>query len=86
MQAVDKFALAGVKVVEMGQNIAGPYASQILGSLGAEVIKIERPGTGDDARGWGPPFWKGTATTFQAINHGNKSIALDLKNPGTCAG
>lgn len=72
--------LAGIKVVEVGQNIAGPYASEILSSLGAEVIKIERPGTGDDARGWGPPFWKGTATTFQAMNHGKKSIALDLKN------
>jgi crotonobetainyl-CoA:carnitine CoA-transferase CaiB-like acyl-CoA transferase len=73
--------LAGVKVIEVGQNIAGPYASEILASLGAEVIKIERPGTGDDARGWGPPFWRGTATTFQAMNHGKKSIALDLKDP-----
>jgi len=68
-------------VIEIGQNIAGPYASEILSSLGAEVIKVERPGTGDDARGWGPPFWKGTATTFQAMNHGKKSIALDLKAP-----
>ncbi|NUO85339.1 MAG: CoA transferase [Cupriavidus sp.] len=73
--------LAGIKVVEMGQNIAGPYASEILSMLGAEVIKVERPGTGDDARGWGPPFWRGTATTFQAMNHGKKSIALDLKDP-----
>ncbi|MCW5237379.1 CaiB/BaiF CoA transferase family protein [Verminephrobacter eiseniae] len=72
--------LAGIRVVEIGQNIAGPYASEILSSLGAEVIKIERPGTGDDARGWGPPFWRGTATTFQAMNHGKKSIALDLRN------
>ena len=72
--------LMGIKVVEIGQNIAGPYASEILSSLGAEVIKIERPVTGDDARGWGPPFWRGTATTFQAMNHGKKSIALDLKN------
>lgn len=72
--------LAGIKVIEIGQNIAGPYASEILSSLGAEVIKVERPGTGDDARGWGPPFWKGTATTFQAMNHGKKSIALDLKD------
>jgi len=72
--------LAGIRVVEIGQNIAGPYASEILASLGAEVIKVERPQTGDDARGWGPPFWRGTATTFQAMNHGKKSIALDLKN------
>ncbi len=73
--------LAGIKVVELGQNIAGPYASEILSSLGADVVKVERPGTGDDARGWGPPFWKGTATTFQAMNHGKKSIAIDLKDP-----
>lgn len=73
--------LAGIQVVEIGQNIAGPYASEILSSLGADVIKIERPETGDDARGWGPPFWRGTATTFQAMNHGKKSVALDLKNP-----
>lgn len=73
--------LAGIKVIELGQNIAGPYAGEILSSLGAEVVKIERPGTGDDARGWGPPFWRGTATTFQAMNHGKKSIALDLKDP-----
>ena len=73
--------LAGIKVLELGQNIAGPYAGEILSSLGADVVKVERPETGDDARGWGPPFWKGTATTFQAMNHGKKSIALDLKNP-----
>lgn len=73
--------LSGIRVLEMGQNIAGPYASEILSSLGAHVVKIERPETGDDARGWGPPFWQGTATTFQAMNHGKKSIALDVKNP-----
>ncbi len=77
--------LAGIRVIELGQNIAGPYASEVLASLGAEVIKVERPGTGDDARGWGPPFWRGTATTFQAMNHGKKSIALDLKDPAQVA-
>ncbi|HVR51736.1 MAG TPA: CoA transferase [Pseudorhodoferax sp.] len=73
--------LQGIRVVELGQNIAGPFASEILSALGADVVKVERPGTGDDARGWGPPFWRGTATTFQAMNHGKKSIALDLKDP-----
>jgi len=80
MQAAN-LPLSGIRVVEMGQNIAGPYASEILSSLGAYVVKIERPETGDDARGWGPPFLQGTATTFQAMNHGKKSIALDVKNP-----
>ena len=73
--------LKGIRVVEVAQNIAGPYAGEILSALGADVVKVERPGTGDDARGWGPPFWRGTATTFQAMNHGKKSITLDLKDP-----
>jgi crotonobetainyl-CoA:carnitine CoA-transferase CaiB-like acyl-CoA transferase len=81
MQEKANLPLSGIRVLEMGQNIAGPYASEILSSLGAHVVKIERPETGDDARGWGPPFWQGTATTFQAMNHGKKSIALDVKNP-----
>lgn len=72
--------LSGIRVVELGQNIAGPYAGEILSTLGADVVKVERPVTGDDARGWGPPFWRGTATTFQAMNHGKKSITLDLKD------
>ena len=66
---MDRFAaqpLKGIRVVEVAQNIAGPYAGEILSALGADVVKVERPGTGDDARGWGPPFWRGTATTFQA--------------------
>ena len=71
--------LSGVRVFEMGNNVAGPYATWILAELGAEVIKIERP-EGDDARSWGPPFWNGTATTFHAVNRNKKSMALDLKD------
>jgi crotonobetainyl-CoA:carnitine CoA-transferase CaiB-like acyl-CoA transferase len=52
-------------VIELGQNIAGPYAGEILVSLGAQVIKVERPETGDDARGWGPPFHNGVATIYK---------------------
>ena len=77
--------LAGIKVIEFGQNIAGPYASEILSTLGADVVKVERPDGGDDARGWGPPFWRGTATTFTAMNHGKRSIAVDLKDPASIA-
>ena len=51
--------LAGIRVIELGQNIAGPFAGVILASLGAEVVKIERPDGGDDARGWGPAFVDG---------------------------
>jgi crotonobetainyl-CoA:carnitine CoA-transferase CaiB-like acyl-CoA transferase len=77
--------LAGVRVLEIAQNIAGPYAAEILGRLGAEVIKIERPEGGDDCRGWGPPFFEGTATTFHACNHGKKGVTLDLKDPAAIA-
>lgn len=72
--------LEGIRVIELGQNLAGPFASEILGTLGAEVVKVERP-EGDDARGWGPPFHDGAACTFQTMNRGKRSIALDLKNP-----
>ena len=71
--------LAGIKVIELAQNLAGPYAADILGQLGADVIKVERPEGGDDARGWGPPVHGDTATTFMAVNRGKRSITLDLK-------
>jgi crotonobetainyl-CoA:carnitine CoA-transferase CaiB-like acyl-CoA transferase len=73
--------LAGVKVIELANNIAGPYAGYILALLGAEVLKVERPRTGDDARGWGPPFWHGTSATFQALNANKQGITRDLKDP-----
>ena len=69
--------LAGITVVEFGQNLAGPYCGQILAFLGAEVVKIERP-EGDDARKWGPPFIDGDAVGFIALNRGKKSITCDL--------
>lgn len=72
--------LAGVRVVELAQNLAGPFCGDILGQLGADVIKVERPGGGDDARGWGPPVHGDTATTFMAVNKGKRSITLDLKD------
>src|SRR5258708_20324018 len=71
--------LTGIKVVEIGQNLAGPYAGEILATLGADVIKIERP-EGDDARGWGPPFWHGTAAIFHTVNRNNRGVTLDLKD------
>ena len=71
--------LTGVKVVEFANNIAGPYASYILAMLGADVLKVERPEGGDDARAWGPPFWKDTSATFQCLNINKRGITLDLK-------
>ncbi|CAM5229092.1 CoA transferase [Streptomyces hirsutus] len=69
--------LPGLKVVEMGQNLAAPYASLILGDLGAEVIKVEKPG-GDDARGWGPPFVGESSVSFHMMNRNKRSVVLSL--------
>ena len=76
--------LTGVKVVELGQNLAGPMAAEILAHLGADVVKVERP-EGDDARRWGPPFWKGVSPGFLAVNANKRSITLDLKDARTVA-
>ena len=76
--------LEGATVVEIAQNLAGPYAAEILAMLGADVVKIERP-EGDDARGWGPPFVDGIATSFHAVNRNKRSVALDLKDPKAVA-
>jgi len=70
--------LRGVRVLDLTRNIAGPYCAMILGDLGAEVIKVERPGAGDDTREWRPPAWNGISTTFLAFNRNKKSVAVDL--------
>jgi len=74
--------LDGIVVVDLTQNVAGPLCTQTLGDMGADVIKVERPGRGDDARAWGPPFWGRESAVFLALNRNKKSLALDLK----CAG
>ena len=76
-----KLALDGLKVFELGSSVAGPYGAWILAQFGAEVIKVERPVTGDDARHWGPPFWHGSAAYFQALNRDKHGITVDFKNP-----
>jgi crotonobetainyl-CoA:carnitine CoA-transferase CaiB-like acyl-CoA transferase len=75
-----KLPLDGIVVVELGHSVAAPAAGQILGDLGAEVIKIEKP-EGDDARKWGPPFLDGAAATFQALNRNKRSVVCELRNP-----
>lgn len=72
-------ALERLKVLDFSRVLAGPLATMLLGDLGAEVIKVERPGTGDDTRSWGPPFdASGTATYFQSVNRNKRSLVLDL--------
>lgn len=72
--------LTGVRVVDLTRILAGPLATMMLGDMGADVVKVERPGTGDDARGWGPPFVDGDSTYFLSVNRNKRSITLDLKS------
>lgn len=76
----DAAPLAGIKVVDMTEALAGPYCAMLLGDLGADVVKVERPGVGDQARGWGPPFLEGESAYFLAVNRNKRSIELDIKN------
>jgi crotonobetainyl-CoA:carnitine CoA-transferase CaiB-like acyl-CoA transferase len=76
--------LSGIRVLDLSRVLAGPWASQMLGDFGAEIIKIEKPSEGDDTRGWGPPFIKnadgsdGDAAYFQSTNRGKQSVAIDM--------
>jgi crotonobetainyl-CoA:carnitine CoA-transferase CaiB-like acyl-CoA transferase len=70
--------LAGVRVLDLTSSLAGPYCTQILAALGADVIKVEHPGRGDEARAWGPPFAAGGSVMFFAANAGKRSLALDV--------
>ena len=73
--------LDGIRVIEMTEALAGPYCAMLLGDLGADVIKVERPGTGDQARGWGPPFVGEMSAYFLSTNRNKRSIALDYDRP-----
>jgi crotonobetainyl-CoA:carnitine CoA-transferase CaiB-like acyl-CoA transferase len=75
--------LEGVTVIELGHSVAAPYAGEILGDLGADVIKIEKA-EGDDARRWAPPYWGNMSSTFQSLNRNKRSAIVDLKNPVEC--
>jgi formyl-CoA transferase len=72
--------LSGVRVLDLTRVVAGPYCSMFLGDLGAEVVKVEQPGAGDDTRGWGPPFAGGESAYYLCINRNKQSLTLDLKS------
>ncbi|GAA1651587.1 CoA transferase [Nonomuraea maheshkhaliensis] len=72
-------ALSGLLVADFSRVLAGPYATTLLADLGAEVVKVERPGAGDDTRAWGPPYAEGESTYFLGVNRNKRSIALDLR-------
>lgn len=77
----DRSPLSGIRVLDLTRIVAGPYCTMILGDLGAEILKIERPGSGDESRKWGPPFFEGTreSTYFASVNRNKKSVCIDLK-------
>ena len=72
--------LAGIRVVDLTSSLAGPTCTEILGGLGADVVKVEHPGRGDEARAWGPSFFDGGSVMFFAANRSKRSLALDLKD------
>jgi len=77
--------LEGLIVLDLTRVLAGPYATQLLGDLGAEVWKVERPGGGDETRGWGPPFVGDQSAYFLSVNRNKRSAALDFENPADLA-
>ena len=79
MDERDTSPLEGVRVLDLSRILAGPLATMVLADLGADVIKVERPGSGDDTRGWGPPFVGDDAAYFLSLNRNKRSIALDLQ-------
>ncbi len=78
---LERAPLAGVRVLDLGRHLAGPTCAMWLGDLGADVIKIEKPGEGDDGRASGPPFFDGQSAFFLAANRNKRSIELDIKQP-----
>ncbi len=73
--------LAGLRVLDLTRVLAGPYCTMLLGDLGADVIKIEAPGTGDDTRRWGPPYLAGEAIYYLSVNRNKRSVTVNLKDP-----
>src|SRR5205823_12821147 len=75
--------LDGVRVLDLTRALAGPYCTMMLGDMGAEVIKVEMPGSGDETRGWGSPadFIDGESSYFMSVNRNKRGVALDLKRP-----
>ena len=74
-------SLRDLRVLDLTRNLAGPYCTMILGDMGANVVKVERPGYGDDTRKWSPPTWGGESTTFLSANRNKHSIVVNLSDP-----
>src|SRR5258705_6638383 len=88
MQSGTRQSLSGVRVLDLSRVLAGPWCTQTLADLGADVVKVERPGSGDDTRGWGPPFLKdrdgadtAEAAYYLGTNRNKRSITVDIARP-----
>src|SRR5437762_10443244 len=81
MQLAAQAPLSAIRVLDASRVLAGPFCGQILGDLGAEVIKVERPGDGDETRAWGPPFAGPLSAYYLSCNRNKKAVALDLAQP-----
>ena len=81
MQWSDAKPLEGVRVLDLCRVVSGPFATMQLGDLGADVVKIERPECGDEARSYGPPFVEGESAYYMSVNRNKRSISVDLKSP-----
>src|SRR5437016_1162204 len=73
--------LEGVRVLDLTSSVAGPYATMLLADLGADVVKVERSGVGDDSRSWGPPFLDDLALWFVSVNRNKRSANVDFVQP-----
>ena len=86
MQTDPTGPLTGVRVLDASRVLAGPFCGQMLGDLGAEVLKLERPGSGDETRGWGPPFLGDLSAYYLSCNRNKRAFTLDLGKPEAVAG
>ncbi|HUS17210.1 MAG TPA: CoA transferase, partial [Chloroflexia bacterium] len=73
--------LTGIRVLDLSRVLAGPYCTMLLGDLGADVVKVEQPGSGDDTRRWGPPYLGDEALYYLSINRNKRSVTINLKDP-----
>ena len=73
--------LANIRVLDMSRALTGPYCTQMLGDMGADIIKVEQPNVGDNSRAWGPPFVNGESTYFMSVNRNKRSMTIDLRHP-----
>src|SRR5437868_9318257 len=72
--------LTGLRVLDLSRVLAGPYCTMLLGDLGAEVIKVEQPGSGDECRGFGPPYLDSESVYYLSINRNKRSVTLNLRD------